>query len=72
MKLGFPLFPKTASTMASEIDAIYFFGLAISAIFSVLIAGLIFYLALRCTGGRLRTPSESGRSPRCGSRSCGR
>jgi len=47
MKLGFPLFPKTASTMAGQIDAIYFFGLAISAIFSVLIAGLIFYLAVR-------------------------
>ncbi len=47
MKLGFPLFPDSASTLAPQVDAIYFFGLTIAAVFSLLIAAAIFYLALK-------------------------
>ena len=54
----FPLFPDTASEMAREIDAIYFFGLGIAAIFSVLIAVSILYLALRY---RRRSEDEVGK-----------
>ncbi len=42
MKLDIPLFPEQASTLASEVDALYFFSLAISAFFSLLIAVFIF------------------------------
>ena len=47
MNLGFPLFPETASDIARQVDAIYFFGLAVAGFFSLLVAGLIFYLASR-------------------------
>ena len=43
----FPLFPDTATELAREIDAIYFFGLGIAAVFSTLIAVSIFFLAIR-------------------------
>ncbi len=42
-----PLFPPQASTAASQVDALYFFLLAISAFFSLLIAGLLFTFAIR-------------------------
>ena len=42
-----PLFPERASAMAAEIDALYFFALAITAFFSLLIAGLVLALAAR-------------------------
>src|ERR1700704_1558834 len=44
---GIPLFPEQASTMAGRVDALYFFLLAISTFFSVLIAGLIVFYAIR-------------------------
>jgi cytochrome c oxidase subunit 2 len=45
--LDFPLFPDQASTIASRVDALYFFLIAVSAFFSVLIFGLIFYFAVK-------------------------
>lgn len=45
--LDFPLMPEQASTVAGEVDAIYFFLIALSAFFSALIAGLILYFAAR-------------------------
>jgi cytochrome c oxidase subunit II len=42
-----PLFPEQASTMAPRVDALYFFLLAIALFFSLLIAGLIVYFAVR-------------------------
>jgi cytochrome c oxidase subunit II len=42
-----PLFPERASTMAVRVDALYFFLLALSAFFAILIAGLIVYYAVR-------------------------
>ena len=47
MKLSFPLFPEQASTMASKVDNLYFFSLALSAFFSVLIAVVIIYLFVK-------------------------
>jgi len=44
---GTPLFPESASTMASRVDALYFFLLAISIFFSMLIAGLIVFYAVK-------------------------
>jgi cytochrome c oxidase subunit II len=42
-----PLFPKEASTMAGRVDALYFFLVAMSAFFIVLIATLIVFFAIR-------------------------
>lgn len=42
-----PLFPESASTFASEVDALYFFGLFIAAFFSLLIAVLVVGLAVK-------------------------
>ncbi len=47
MKLDFPLFPDSASTLAPQLDAIYFFALAISIVSSILIALAVLYLAIR-------------------------
>jgi len=44
---GVPLFPERASTMASRVDALYFFLLAVGVFFSILIAGLIVFYAVR-------------------------
>jgi cytochrome c oxidase subunit 2 len=44
---GTPLFPEAASTMAHRVDALYFFLVALTAFFSLLIAGLIVYYAVR-------------------------
>jgi cytochrome c oxidase subunit 2 len=44
---GIRLFPETASTMASRVDALYFFLLGLSCFFGLLIAGLIVYFAIR-------------------------
>ncbi len=54
---GTPLFPERASTMASRVDALYFFLVAIAAFFSVLIAGLIVYYFIRY---RRRSDEEVG------------
>jgi cytochrome c oxidase subunit II len=52
-----PLFPESASTMASRVDALYFFLLAISGFFSLLIAGLIVFYAVKY---RRRSPDAIG------------
>jgi cytochrome c oxidase subunit 2 len=52
-----PLFPISASTIASRVDALYFFLIAITAFFSLLIAGLIVYYAVRF---RRRSPDAVG------------
>ena len=44
---GTPLFPEAASTMATRVDALYFFLLGLGVFFSVLIAGLIVYYAVK-------------------------
>ncbi len=47
MSPAFPLFPEQASTYASRVDALYFYLVAVSAFFSVLIAGLLIYFAIK-------------------------
>jgi cytochrome c oxidase subunit 2 len=59
MWTAYPLFPDRASTMASRVDALYFFLVGMSVFFSVLIAGLILYYAIRY---RRRSPNEIGES----------
>jgi cytochrome c oxidase subunit 2 len=54
---GTPLFPQQASTMASRVDNLYFFLLALSVFFSLLIAGLIVFFAVRY---RRRAPHQVG------------
>ena len=47
MFTNFPFFPEQASAQAGQVDAIYFFMLAVTAFFSVLIAGLVVFFAVR-------------------------
>jgi cytochrome c oxidase subunit 2 len=54
---GTPLFPEQASTMAGRVDALYFFLIAISSFFSLLIAGLIVFFAIKY---RRRAPQSVG------------
>jgi cytochrome c oxidase subunit 2 len=55
--LSAPLFPFGASTMAARVDALYLFLIAVTAFFSLLIAGLIVYFAVRY---RRRSPDAVG------------
>jgi cytochrome c oxidase subunit 2 len=52
-----PLFPERASTMAVRVDALYFFLIGVAVFFSLLIAGLIVFYAVRY---RRRAPNEVG------------
>jgi cytochrome c oxidase subunit 2 len=52
-----PLFPERASTMAFRVDALYFFLLAVAVFFSLLIAGLIVFYAVKY---RRRSPGSVG------------
>lgn len=47
MWTDFPLFPDQASTVAKDVDTLYFFLVAVSGFFSVLIFSLVFYFAIR-------------------------
>jgi cytochrome c oxidase subunit 2 len=47
MLTNLPFFPHEASAQAGQVDAIYFFMVAVTAFFSVLIAGLIVTFAIR-------------------------
>jgi cytochrome c oxidase subunit 2 len=46
MRLGFPLFPEQASTVAPQVDALYFFLVAVSIFFSALIFLLVAAFAI--------------------------
>jgi cytochrome c oxidase subunit 2 len=54
---NFPLFPKQASTLAGPVDALYFFLIAVTAFFSVIIAAGVIGFAIRF---RRRHPDEIG------------
>jgi cytochrome c oxidase subunit 2 len=54
---NFPLFPKQASTLAGPVDALYFFLVAVTAFFSVLIAAGVIGFAIKY---RRRHPDEIG------------
>jgi cytochrome c oxidase subunit II len=57
MLSGPPLFPESASTMSSRVDALYFFLIGVSAFFAILIASLIVYYAVKY---RRRSPDAVG------------
>ena len=44
---GFPLFPDSASTIATEVDALYFFLVGLSVVLALLIASLVVFFAIR-------------------------
>jgi len=52
-----PLFPEAASTIAPRVDALYEFLVGVTAFFSLLIAGLIVFYAVKY---RRRSPDEVG------------
>lgn len=54
---GIPLFPERASTIAGEVDALYFFLVGLSVVMSVLIATLVVSFAVKF---RRRHPDEVG------------
>ena len=56
---GFPLFPEIASTIAGGVDLLYFFLTGVTAFFSILIFGLIFYFAVKYR----RRPDQPPREP---------
>ena len=44
---GIPLFPEQASTFAMDVDALFFFVVAVSAFFALVVATLVIYFAVR-------------------------
>jgi cytochrome c oxidase subunit 2 len=58
MWTGFPLFPEQASTTAPQVDALYWFLVAVSVFFGLLIAALVVTFALK-----FKRRSESERPP---------
>jgi cytochrome c oxidase subunit II len=54
---GIPLFPESASTFAGEVDALYFFIVAVSAFFTVAVSAAVVWFAFRY---RRRRPDEIG------------
>src|SRR5437870_6031236 len=57
MWTGTPLFPEQASTMAGRVDALYLFLVVVAVFFSLLIAGLIVFYAVKY---RRRGPDSVG------------
>jgi cytochrome c oxidase subunit 2 len=55
---GTPLFPETASTIAPRVDALYFFLIGVTVFFSLLIAGLIVFYAVKY---HRRSPDSVGK-----------
>jgi cytochrome c oxidase subunit II len=57
-----PLFPDSASTLSGQVDALYIFLVAVSTFFTILIAGLIVYFAVKYRRGTKadRTHSDHG------------
>jgi cytochrome c oxidase subunit 2 len=47
MFTNFPLFPQQASVQAGQVDAIYFFMVAVTAVFSLIIAGSMAFFAAK-------------------------
>lgn len=59
MLSGIPLFPEQASTLAPEVDNLYFFLLAVTAFFAVLVVVLVGYFAIKYrddTGEKVGAP----------------
>jgi cytochrome c oxidase subunit II len=57
MFTNFPFFPQQASVQAAQVDAVYFFMVAVTAFFSLLIASLVVFFAVKY---RRRSDDEIG------------
>jgi cytochrome c oxidase subunit 2 len=57
MSSTFPLFPPTASSVAGEMDLLYFFIAAVCAFFTVLVAALVVFFAIKY---KRKHPDEVG------------
>jgi len=57
MSSTLPLFPPSASTVAQDVDLLFFFILAVSAFFAVLVSVLILYFTFKY---RAKTPGAAG------------
>jgi cytochrome c oxidase subunit 2 len=57
MQSSFPLFPEAASSIASDVDLLYFFILAVSSFFAILVSAAVVYFAIKY---RRRHPDEVG------------
>ena len=44
---GIPIFPEQASTFAKDVDALYFFIIAVSSFFALVVAVVVIYLGIR-------------------------
>ena len=62
METDLPLFPEQASTVAPQVDALYFFLVGISGFFTVLIAALIVYFAIKYRRGSKAERMQGDRS----------
>jgi cytochrome c oxidase subunit 2 len=60
---SFQLLPEQASTVAGQVDALYFFLIGISVFFSLLIAGLVIFFAVKY---RRRSESDPAPEPASG------
>jgi cytochrome c oxidase subunit 2 len=47
MSSNFPLFPEAASSVATEVDLLYFFILAVCSFFAILVSALVVYFAVK-------------------------
>jgi cytochrome c oxidase subunit 2 len=47
MQSSFPLFPEAASSIASDVDLLYFFILAVSSFFAILVSAAVVYFAIK-------------------------
>ncbi len=54
---GLPLFPEGASSIAGSVDALFFFLLGVSLLFSLVITAMIIYFAVKY---RRRAPDQIG------------
>ena len=47
MLSGIPLFPEQASTLAADVDNLYFFILAVTAFFAIVVAVVVIFFAAK-------------------------
>ncbi len=47
MDVGFRLFPQQASSFAADVDALYFFVIAVSALFALVVAALVIFFGVK-------------------------
>src|SRR5258706_13867575 len=63
MGSSFQLLPEQASSVAGQVDALYYFLIGVSAFFSLLIAGLVIFFAVKY---RRRSENEPAPEPATG------